>query len=251
VREDVRWAYAVHEQILPALRRAGVPVRWTDVVVRHTGYADPAIRRRKLDRDEAILRAELAERPGDPFVRFNLGGIAVEREDWPAALGHLRASLAASAPDDSITRKLFALIARCHQALGEPEAARRACEQGLGLDPDDAELLFRKAVIHRRCGEPGEAEACWRRVLTLRRPERFSSVDAGISGHLTRRNLAALAAQRGDAAEAARQWAAVLAECPGDAEARAALGLHGDAETDTGADAEAAVPGPTSGGPTP
>ena len=29
LREDVRWTYRVHEQILPALRRAGVPVRWT------------------------------------------------------------------------------------------------------------------------------------------------------------------------------------------------------------------------------
>jgi Glycosyl transferase family 2 len=27
VREHVRWTYAVHEQILPALRRANIPVR--------------------------------------------------------------------------------------------------------------------------------------------------------------------------------------------------------------------------------
>ena len=60
VREDVRWSYAVHEQILPALRRANVPVRWTDVTVRHTGYTDPALRERKLQRDRKILEAELA-----------------------------------------------------------------------------------------------------------------------------------------------------------------------------------------------
>ena len=34
-----------------------------------------------------ILEAELAERPDDPFVLFNLGSIAVERQDWPAAPG--------------------------------------------------------------------------------------------------------------------------------------------------------------------
>lgn len=219
VREEIRWMYAVHEQILPALRQAGVPVRWTDVTVRHTGYTDPEIRGRKLGRDEAILRAELAERPDDPFVRFNLGSIAVEREDWPEALGLLRASLAGSAPEDSITRKLYALVARCHQALGEIDSALVACEEGLALDPDDAELLFRKAVVHRRRGEAVEAEACWGRVLTRRRPEKFASVDAGIFGHLTRRNLAALAEERGDLAAAARLWQEVLAECPGDPEA--------------------------------
>ena len=97
IREDVRWTYAVHEQILPALRRANVPVRWTGVTVRHTGYTDPALRERKLQRDRKILEAELAERPDDPFVLFNLGSIAVERQDWRTALGYLRRSLRRSA----------------------------------------------------------------------------------------------------------------------------------------------------------
>jgi len=59
----VRWTYAVHEQTLPALRRENVPVRWTDVNVRHTGYTNPALRERKLQRDCKILEIELAERP--------------------------------------------------------------------------------------------------------------------------------------------------------------------------------------------
>jgi hypothetical protein len=96
---------------------------------------------------------------------------------------------------------------------------------GSTIDPNDAELLFRRAVVHRHRGEKAEAETCWRRILTLRRPEEFCSVDQGIYGHLTRRNLAALAAERGDHGEAARLWRAVLAECPGDREA-AAICLH-------------------------
>ena len=131
LREDVRWTYRVHEQILPALRRANVPVRWTDITVRHTGYTDPALRERKLRRDCKILLEELAERPDDPFVRFNLGSIAIERKDWAGALDHLRHSLTRSAPTDSITRKLFALIARAHQMMGNLQApspsAPRAC----------------------------------------------------------------------------------------------------------------------------
>ncbi len=53
--EGVRWTYRMHEQILPALKRAGIPVEWTDITVRHTGYADRALRFRKLDRDCRIL----------------------------------------------------------------------------------------------------------------------------------------------------------------------------------------------------
>jgi tetratricopeptide (TPR) repeat protein len=223
LREEIRWVYRVHEQILPAIRRAGVPVKWTHLVVRHTGYTDPDLRDRKLQRDMAILEAEVAERPNDPFVLFNLGAIAVERREWRVALEYLGRSLSGSAPSDSITRKLHALIARCHQLLGEPQAAMRACLTGLADDPHDAELLFRRAVIHRHLGESTQAEACWRRVLTLRRPEQFSSVDQGIYGHLTRRNLAALARERGDREEETRLWRAVLAECPDDTEASSRL----------------------------
>ena len=96
--EGVRWTYRVHEQILPALKRAGVPVLWTDITVRHTGYADRALRMRKLERDARILLEELAERPDDPFTLFNLGAVAIERLKWNESLGFLKRSLAASAP---------------------------------------------------------------------------------------------------------------------------------------------------------
>jgi hypothetical protein len=72
-------------------------------------------------------------------------------------------------------------------------------------------------------GQPAEAETIWRRMLTLKRPEQFCSVDQGIYGHLTLRNLASLAAERGDSAEARRLWQSILADCPGDAEATAKL----------------------------
>jgi glycosyltransferase involved in cell wall biosynthesis len=221
--EGVRWTYRVHEQILPALKRAGVPLQWTDITVRHTGYSDRALRLRKLERDGRILREELAERPDDPFTLFNLGSIAIERADWDEALELLKQSLSRSAPTDSITRKLFALIARAHQMKGDHASALRCCAEGLTFDPDDAELWFRKAVVHRHNSEPADAEQCWRKILTLSRPQKFASVDQGIYGHLTRRNLAALAMERGDAAEARRQWQAVLAECPADREANIQL----------------------------
>jgi glycosyltransferase involved in cell wall biosynthesis len=223
LREGVRWTYRVHEQILPALRRANIPVEWTDLIVRHTGYVDQALRSRKLDRDTRILMQELEARPDDPFTLFNLGAIAGERKDWNGALGFLKRSLAGSAPSDSIVRKLYALIARAHQMLGESQAALETCAEGLELDPGDAELWFRKAVVHRHRGESGEAEQCWRRILHCKRPDQFCSLDQGIYGHLTRRNLAALAAERGDHAETKRLWREVLAECPGDREALAKL----------------------------
>ena len=95
LRDDTRWTYRVHEQILPALRRANVPVRWTNLTVRHTGYTDPVLRARKLDRDIRLLELDLIDLPNDPFVLFNLarspssgasghGRSGSSRAAWPA-----------------------------------------------------------------------------------------------------------------------------------------------------------------------
>jgi tetratricopeptide (TPR) repeat protein len=107
---------------------------------------------------------------------------------------------------------------------GDFPAALQACAEGLRLDPDDAELLFRQAVLYRSSGHPAEAEACWRRVLRIRCPDQVCSVDQGIYGHLTMRNLAVLAAERRDHAEAASLWQRVPSECPDAPEALANLG---------------------------
>ena len=49
-----------------------------------TGFQEvrrEGLRLAPLQRDTKILEEELAERPNDPFVLFNLGSIAVERQD--------------------------------------------------------------------------------------------------------------------------------------------------------------------------
>ena len=132
---DVRWTYRVHEQILPALRKADIPVRWTDLIVRHTGYADVALRARKLERDSRILLEELKDRPDEAFILFNLGAIAIERQRVGEAPRYLRRSLQRSASSDSITRKLFALIARAHQMLGDTERGAAGPRRGSVAGP--------------------------------------------------------------------------------------------------------------------
>src|SRR5262249_49925826 len=53
-RPEHRWSYRVPQQILPALHRTGATVHWTDVVIDHSGYEDPALKRRKAEQNSAI-----------------------------------------------------------------------------------------------------------------------------------------------------------------------------------------------------
>jgi len=187
--------------------------------VRHTGYADAKLKERKRQRDWNILLNELVRFPEDSFVLYNLGMIAFERNRWQEALDCFQRSMTyvGKSPSlESLQRKLFSMIAWTHQIQGNMQESLQTCNEGLSADPEDAELLFRKAVAYRYLGETMEAESCWRAILGLRRAEKFCSIDQGIYGHLTRRNLAIIARERGDHSEAETQIRAVLEECPGD-----------------------------------
>lgn len=198
----VRWRYRVHEQILPALRAVGADVRWSGVSVRHVGYVDPAVRARKRERDVRLLRLELAEHPDDPFALFNLGAVLHEAGDHAGALPVLERSLALSHPQDSIVRKLYALVAQCHARLGAAARAVGVCEAGRGHYPDDAELLFLEAGWRREAGDPVAAERLYRRLVGGREGPHFASVDTALRGHKGRHNLALAVLAQGRVTEA-------------------------------------------------
>ncbi len=220
----MRWDYRVHEQILPAVRRAGHRVRWCDVVIQHVGYQDSALRQRKLQRDWRLLETEHVERPNDPFILFNLGSIAVETGRLDEGLAYIRRSLALSDPRDSIVRKLYALLAQCHRLLGQLELSLAASVKGREFYPEDVELLFQEAVARRGAGDRAGARECWRQMLRPHRTDHFASLDAGLCGHKTHHNLADLELTEGNFTEAEAHWRSALTLQPDFFPARLGLG---------------------------
>jgi glycosyltransferase involved in cell wall biosynthesis/predicted Zn-dependent protease len=214
-RPDIRWEYRVHEQILPAIRRAGGDIVVTDIVIEHTGFRDPAIQGPKVDRNLRLLELELADRPGDAFVLYNLGSVKMTQGHGAEALEYFGRSLANLAPSDHLARKLHALRARTLQQLGRRDEVLAACRAGLQAFPEDGELLFWQAIVLREHKDLDGAVACLQRILQAKAPAHFTSVDAGLYGYRTRNLLAEIYLEQGYIADAEKEWKAVVAECPG------------------------------------
>ncbi len=211
---DLRWEYRVHEQILGSLRRRGTEIRLADVVIQHTGYQDPAQRPRKVERDLRLLRLQDRETPDDPFVLFNLGSLCSELNRPAEALPLLRRSLRRSNPQDSIVRKLYALIVFCHRQLGQSREALAACREGLDCCPEDVELLYTQARLLRGLEDLPGAAACLGRLLKTPPADYFASVDPGLRGYKARLLLGQIRRDQGLHGDAEAAWRAAVDEHP-------------------------------------
>jgi glycosyltransferase involved in cell wall biosynthesis/predicted Zn-dependent protease len=221
---SVRWEHRIHEQILPAIRRAGGGVQFTDIAVHHAGYQDASVRERKRQRDLRLLKLEQAERPDHPFTLFNLGSSYLDLGRPAEALPFLQRSLQRSSPGDSIVRKLYYLIVQCHRRLGQAAEALEVCRGGRGLYPQDAELLNQEAQLRSEQGDLAGAETCFLDLLGGQDGAHFASIPEGLRGHITRHNLAVIYRQQGRLAEAEAQWQAALAGQPDYLPSRLGLG---------------------------
>ncbi len=197
-RPDLRFDGRIHEQLLPAIRRAGGEVAWTDVYVVHSGSdQSPAAQEKKLQRDLRLLELELAERPEHPFTLFNLGMTHVHGSRFAEAADYLRRGIARSNPEESHLRKAYALLVYAEMRLGHREQALETCRRGRGLFPRDVELRFREGVLLHELGRLAEAKRAYLEVLGNGEERHFTSVDRGLNGFKARQNLAVVASRDG------------------------------------------------------
>jgi glycosyltransferase involved in cell wall biosynthesis len=199
-RPDLRFEHRLHEQILPALRRAGLEVCFSDLYVIHQNYdRSEEGQTKKRQRDFRLLDLDLRDRPDHPFVLFNLGMTHLfATHDYEVAAHYLRRSLASSDWRDSIVRKAYALLATARTCLQEWETALAANEEGRSHYPEDAELLFQAGDLYQRVDRHEEARQALERLVTETDEAHFRSVDTGLRTFRGRHELALLYRRMGD-----------------------------------------------------
>jgi glycosyltransferase involved in cell wall biosynthesis len=211
----LRFEGRIHEQLLPAIRRAAGGVSWTDIYVVHSGSDhSPAGKQRKLERDLRILNLELAEQPAHPFVLFNFGMTYADVGRYDEAIDFLNRCLAVSKPEESHLRKAYAILV---SSLGQRECddeAWQICQQGLALYPGDKELLFRCAMLHHHFSRLSDAEQTYLRVINEQVERHFTSIDRGLASYKARHNLAIVYEHMERLDQAEVEWRRIVAEVP-------------------------------------
>jgi len=209
--EHARFTGRIHEQILGSLR--GKLGRIGGVIL-HSGYdKSPAGQLAKWRRDRRLLWLDLISDPHNPFYNFNLGMTNMYHGRLRSAKGWLRRALKYCRPQETILRKIYALLGITETQLGHPERALAILQEGLSRVEEDPELRFRIGSLLLEAGRPGEALE----QLAAIQPNTdqfFASIDLGILS-FTRFSLMAEAYLKlGDPGKA-KEWFAKSLEANG------------------------------------
>lgn len=211
---QIRWQYRVHEQLGPAIARAGHPVRLTDVILQHAGYQDARTRLRKIERNARLLELDRRDHPDDAFVLFNLGTAYEELGRTEQAIALLRQSLRLAPPEMSTIRDTYTALLQCHRRLSQREQAWAVCREGRQRFPADVVLGYWESQLRRDQGDLRGAEQCLRGLLRAAPGASLGATDAAMRGYVAPHTLGLVYLEQGRLPEAESQWQAVVAAYP-------------------------------------
>jgi tetratricopeptide (TPR) repeat protein len=180
-RPALRFRAPVHEQILPALEEAGVPVEYLPIRILHTGYADPAVAKAKQARNRSILEAQVRDGQGiTPVTLYTLGCACADLGDAAQAVGWFRQAAAlarAKGSDPHVRDGAPAKAAAALASLGRHAEALAELAASLDVARPAPEALLIKAQIESAAGRPEEARPIYERLLDLEESGTFLPVD--------------------------------------------------------------------------
>lgn len=152
---EVRFAGRIHEQLVPSLRHAGIPITNLDVTVVHQGYVDTQEVLRKSRRNLELLRKEGELAPDDVTVLYHWMKAASRAGELDEAL-RLAERLSDAPPKGCPQEVRFAAAierSRLEATRGQVDAGIAVLERAVTEKPDHALVRFFLADLLRRQGK--------------------------------------------------------------------------------------------------
>jgi len=156
----IRFRYPVHEQVAPALRELGFPLRKVDINIVHTGYSSRKVIQEKKEKYLNLLQQRIKENPKDLMSRFHVGFIFHSTGRFREAAEQFEMILR----NESFARThsatyLNALthLGRAYLQLDRPEDALQVLEKARGWPQVPGLVLVSLAEAYNKLGMPEKA----------------------------------------------------------------------------------------------
>ena len=195
----VRYQGRVHEQPVSSLPRVRI-----DLHVGHDGYLEDQLDR-KRERNGPLLLRDLEDRPGDPYLLYQLGKDAELHGDLPSACTRYAAALQGTEPGANWHHGLIVRYLHCLGKTGRLADAFAVAQTEMPNWTESPDFFFvlGNLALDQAIATPDQAldewlplaATAWERCLAIgERPELEGSM-RGCGSHLAQHNLGAVQSQ--------------------------------------------------------
>ena len=164
---DIRYERSIHEQILPAIRRAGGRIEDSDTLIRHHGYASDTVQggNCRTARNLKMLREALVGEPDQAYLHFQLGVTLNAASEFAEANAALLKAVELPGLGRDARVRADALLGQMALREKRVPLAFRYASAALADDPLNACALFVAAYSAMALGELEEALPLIERAL--------------------------------------------------------------------------------------
>jgi tetratricopeptide (TPR) repeat protein len=187
----------------------------TGLVLLHSGYTPETLARKNSGpRNLRLLREELARRPDDPYLHYQLGHTLLVTGDPVGAVACLERALRVLPRDAGYASALACDLGYALKAAGRPAAALEAVKRFQRALPDFTDLWFLEGLCHMALGRAAEMLRAFERCLELGEPSGHPTV-MGVGSFRAQYNIGLYHELAGDPARARRHYELAVAGDPG------------------------------------
>jgi glycosyltransferase involved in cell wall biosynthesis len=180
------------------------------LVAVHSGYTDSAIRRRdKTQRNLKLLQLELAARPDDAYVHFQLGRTLVKHKQPDVAVGHFQRALKNIAPDAPYLSLVVVALGYAMKTSGRAAQALPLLESHKPRLGDSPDLWFLEGLLSMETGDVPRMLRAFDTCLSLGETKRYETVE-GVGTYRAHFNLGLFHELAGDVERARMHYQAAL-----------------------------------------
>lgn len=146
---NIRFSSSIHEEVTPSiLTIPDARVEFSEITVRHYGYLDEAIhRKKKNERNMKIIQGALKRNPHDLRLQYALGTEYFQREQYADALLIFEFLLPRVPVFSGYDSDLLLKSAYAMRETGRIQEALHVIEEALLFYPDFADMLELKAIM--------------------------------------------------------------------------------------------------------
>jgi len=217
-----RYEGRIHEQLV-----GPGSVGNTGLAVRHSGYTPLALARKgTAERNLTLLRADLASRPGDPYLHYQIGKTLLVSGRATDSLPSLSMAIGRVPTSASYASALACDYGYALKAAGRPAEALAVVHRFQVEHPDYTDLWFLEGLCHLALGHTREMITAFERCLALGEAPLYATVQ-GVGTFRPLFNLGLYYELTGDTARARELYDRALAMNPAFAVAQKRLqALH-------------------------